>query len=323
MSYITQNLLRKRAEHNEGCLSTLEEVSLHQQELLKIDKLEEFCRAIKILLLQNNIIPRIENIGKLKQLEYLNLALNNISLIENVEGCESLKKLDLTCNFIDVDDIEQSSRNLALAPLIETLYMTGNPCLDWEPCKELIIALVPQLKVLDGTVITPTSRIQAFQKLDKLLADLDIEIARVQLERAKKRKELEDNPPPPRADGDDYEEYTKENRKNMYLEIAQERVDDDKRKNPKKYEPKKPPTTMYLKSGKVRQCNEGKYDFQLLEYDDPVYTLFKLKLSKFLDTSLIEVNVDPKFVSVRVKGKLTQLKLTEEVMTEGAIVQRS
>ena len=30
MVEITQDLLRKRAEHNEGMLSTLEEVSLHQ-----------------------------------------------------------------------------------------------------------------------------------------------------------------------------------------------------------------------------------------------------------------------------------------------------
>ena len=32
----------------------------------------------------------MENLNKLKELEYLNLALNNISKIENIEGCESL-----------------------------------------------------------------------------------------------------------------------------------------------------------------------------------------------------------------------------------------
>lgn len=29
----------------------------------------------------------MENLNKLKELEYLNLALNNISKIENIEGC--------------------------------------------------------------------------------------------------------------------------------------------------------------------------------------------------------------------------------------------
>lgn len=83
---------------------------------------------MKIVFLQSNVISRIgnlhsytvvnhvnivylrfitffnfliqENLWKLKKLEYLNLALNNIECIENLEGCESLQKLDLTLNFI-------------------------------------------------------------------------------------------------------------------------------------------------------------------------------------------------------------------------------
>ncbi len=65
---ITKELLRKRAEHNEGMLSTLEEVSLHQQDLVRIENLDVFCRHLKILYLQNNLIPRMENLQKLKEL---------------------------------------------------------------------------------------------------------------------------------------------------------------------------------------------------------------------------------------------------------------
>ena len=36
----------------------------------------------------------LPGLNKLKELEYLNLALNNISKIEGIEGCESLKKWD-------------------------------------------------------------------------------------------------------------------------------------------------------------------------------------------------------------------------------------
>lgn len=32
----------------------------------------------------------MENLQKLKELEYLNLALNNIKIIEGIEQCESL-----------------------------------------------------------------------------------------------------------------------------------------------------------------------------------------------------------------------------------------
>lgn len=127
MPRITEELLRKRAEHNEGQLTNLEEVTLHQFEIEKIENLDKLCRHLKILLLQNNIIEKIENVSKLKELEYLNLALNNISVIENLEGCESLKKLDLTANFIDVEDYEKSMKNLQIVPSLRELYMTGNP----------------------------------------------------------------------------------------------------------------------------------------------------------------------------------------------------
>jgi protein TilB len=91
MGRITEELLRKRAEHNEGVLSTMEEVSLHQQDIEKIENLEKYCRHLKILFLQNNIIEKIENLEKLKELEYVNLAVNSINLIEGLEHCENLK----------------------------------------------------------------------------------------------------------------------------------------------------------------------------------------------------------------------------------------
>ena len=91
MVRINVELVRRRSEHNEGELSTLEEISLHQFDIEKIENLDKYCRKLKILYLQNNVIPRMENLSRLKDLEYLNLALNNVTKIENIEGCESLK----------------------------------------------------------------------------------------------------------------------------------------------------------------------------------------------------------------------------------------
>jgi protein TilB len=91
MVQITVELLRRRSEHNEGELSTLEEISLHQFDIEKIENLDKYCRNLKILYLQNNVIPRMENLNRLKSLEYLNLALNNVQRIEGIERCESLK----------------------------------------------------------------------------------------------------------------------------------------------------------------------------------------------------------------------------------------
>jgi protein TilB len=98
------------------------------------------CRGLKILYLQNNIIPRMENLHHLKDLQYLNLALNNISKIEGLgsvvmiilhqivvrrdgqgltarchRSCEFLNKLDLTVNFIDFDTLEESIRHLQVS----------------------------------------------------------------------------------------------------------------------------------------------------------------------------------------------------------------
>jgi protein TilB len=56
---VTVDLVRKRSEHNEGEISTLEEISLHQQNIDKIEGLEKWCRDLKILLLQSNLIPKI------------------------------------------------------------------------------------------------------------------------------------------------------------------------------------------------------------------------------------------------------------------------
>jgi protein TilB len=128
MVRITEDLLRKRAEHNEGMLTNLEEVALHQQEIERIENLDVLCRHLQILLLQNNIIGKLENLSKLKELNYVNLALNNITIIENLEHCESLKKLDLTCNFIELSSFLESLINLKKVATIRELYLMGNPC---------------------------------------------------------------------------------------------------------------------------------------------------------------------------------------------------
>ena len=86
MPVITIELLRKRSEHNEGLVSSLEEISLHQEELEGINELlGSLCKHLKILYLQNNIINKIENLSHLKDLQYLNLALNNITKIEGLQ----------------------------------------------------------------------------------------------------------------------------------------------------------------------------------------------------------------------------------------------
>ena len=62
----TECTATQRAEHNEGRLATLEEVSLHQQGIERIELLGHACRSLKILYLQSNVIGRLENLHRLK-----------------------------------------------------------------------------------------------------------------------------------------------------------------------------------------------------------------------------------------------------------------
>ncbi|CAE7691980.1 lrrc6 [Symbiodinium pilosum] len=315
MPRLTEELIRKRAEHNEGVLSDLEEIALHQQEIEGIESLEACCRHLKILLLQNNIIPKMEGLNKLKELEYLNLALNNISKIEGVDGCESLKKLDLTVNFVTAEDLEESIYNLKANMMLEDLYLTGNPCADWSGCRAYVVAHLPQLKQLDAKLIVPRERIKARQQLPRLQQELE---GLAEEARHKRLREL----------GQPVDEgaYTKESRNEMYLELAEQKA--EKERNERRRmgaEPKEPRVVpgVYNARGEIRQCNEGKYNFDLDDWTHPDKIVFELGVPKYLDTSALDVDVNPSYVRVVVKDKVTQLKFSAEVRPDACKVQRS
>ena len=174
MPVITRDLLRKRSEHNEGIISTMEEVTLHQEEIEAINEvLGMTCRKLKILYLQNNIIRKMENLNHLKELEYVNLALNNITKIEGLQNCEFLKKLDMTVNFVDLDELKSSLEHLQPRDRLRDFYLMGNPAeANWAGFKTYVIAKLPQLTNLDGTDITRSMLIKAQQELPRLEKEL-------------------------------------------------------------------------------------------------------------------------------------------------------
>lgn len=102
----------------------------------------------------------MENLHHMKELEYLNLALNNIDKIQGLDRCEFLNKLDMTVNFVDFDMLEDSITCLAKRPHLKELYMMGNPSqMDWEEGFEhYVIHRIPQLNSLDGKDITKSMR---------------------------------------------------------------------------------------------------------------------------------------------------------------------
>ena len=68
MAPITLDMIRRRAEHNEGMVGNLEEIALHQQEIEKIEALGQICRHLKIIYMQNNLVSKLQNLHRLKEL---------------------------------------------------------------------------------------------------------------------------------------------------------------------------------------------------------------------------------------------------------------
>jgi protein TilB len=326
MVRLTRALIRKKAEHHEGILPDLEEISLHQLEIERIEAVGDICRKIKILYLQNNIISKIENLAHCKDLEYLNLALNNIERIEGLRTCEFLNKLDLTVNFIDLDTFEESVAELRHNRMLREIYLMGNPCADWDGCREFVASVLPSLESLDGKAITRTERIVAQQKLPMLLR-----VLRTKAQETRNRKAAEKGLP------FDDQEYSSASRREMYLEMAEEKKekeDREKEMQPRQRDKVKEHADSVAAARAreqeqirerqgVRQCNEGRYQFRLHDDDGDGNVVVEVEVPKFIDTSLIDVDVQPRHVSVVIKNKTLRLRFEEEVRPDAGTAERS
>jgi protein TilB len=307
MVTINAKLLKKRSEHHDGLLIDLEEISLHQQGIEKIEYIGLVCKNLRILLLQNNLIAKIENLNKLKDLEYLNLALNKISYIDGLSGCESLRKLDLTVNFIDFDSFTTSLENLRDNYNLEDLYLAGNPVsLDWDTSKyrTFVIGILPQLKQLDGELITMSERIQAQQSLKELKLEV------------KTLASIRNQNPCPHA-------YSPEARREMYCDINPSSKEEEVA-SPK--ESRHEPTPLLNSKGEIRQCNEGGYEYHFSETVNEtgrVLLVFEIGIPKYMDTSLVMVDLNPTYVRCVIKGRVTQVVFDEEIEISSSCICRS
>ncbi|KAK9845226.1 hypothetical protein WJX81_000521 [Elliptochloris bilobata] len=298
MVRITKDLIRRRAEHNEGMLATLEEVSLHQQGIERIEMLGHVCRALKILYLQSNA------------LEYLNVAINNITRVENLQRCEALAKLDLTVNFVGLAGL-LSVASLAANPALRELHLTGNPCTDWPGYRAFVVASLPQLARLDGEEVLPSERILAARALPGLRARLDAELRAAGVDPRDAERVADDS-----LDADDAEipetgvegadgkmrrPWCAATRLLEHRE-AERRARDDAAAaaaaaaaRPGASPPRPPPRTEFppLEDGvPMMQKNEGKWEFELREGEGAL--VLDVAIGRHLATELVSADVQPR-----------------------------
>ena len=140
MARITRDLLRRRAEHNDGIVRTLREVSLHRQNLEAIDAcVQRDCRELRILLLHDNQIGKLgESLScvALKIFGFFWDVLFSVRAVTDPRGCDRwrlasvceenlsrLKRLTyLNASLNNITAIE----NLDGCESLEKLDLTGN-----------------------------------------------------------------------------------------------------------------------------------------------------------------------------------------------------
>ncbi|KAL7674785.1 hypothetical protein ACOME3_001060 [Neoechinorhynchus agilis] len=296
-------MVRKRAEHNDCVLHTLEEISLHHLGI------ERWCPDLKILLLQGNVIRRIENMSRLKHLQYLNLALNCIQTIENLEECEALEKLDLTLNFIA--DLKSVSKLRANENLRE-LHLIGNPCCDYDQYRMYVIkVLSPKLNVLDGVRINAYERRAAMMFNEQTFSSIGtiIEVEDSQIDRFLRILHTEG----PSAKLPHCPAARIASQKFKELNSIQEPICVPVETQSK---------VKYMKpDGTPRCCNEAKSKFRFI--DETGYYILKLFVPRYLSSDLVSCVAHPNYVRVTVKGKVFQITLLEEIHADKTTFSRN
>lgn len=331
---LTEDLIRRKAEHNDGMLSSLEEIALHQLDIDRIEVLNN-CRFLKIVYLQSNLISRLENLNRLKRLEYLNVALNNIQKIENLDRCESLSKLDLTCNFIDLDELHTVG-HLKNNSALRELFLVGNPATHhWERgWRDYVIGTLPQLEELDGVKISRSERIKALQRLPQLEAELTVLAAlarerkaateRREAARQQRRERGEDLA---NGDGEVTDEWTPATRvRDARAARSKQEEVEAKRKGSRPGqsicgEPARRERRYLRDDGTLIQMNSAKWPFSV--EDNGTDVTVDVALPKFLDSAQIDADVQPLHVRVRVKAHALQLLLPAEVLVDASKAERS
>ena len=80
-------------------------------------------------------------------------------------------------------------------------------------------------------------------------------------------------------------------------------------------------TDYHKEDGTVMQKNEGGWHFQFKE--EPNDIILDVATGKYLDTSLIDVDVHPKYIIITIKGKVLRLNLPDEVTPDSTKALRS
>lgn len=204
---------------------------------------------------------------------------------------------------------------------LKDLYLTGNPCTDYNGYRQYVIAKLPQLKTLDSKEITISDRIKAQQKI----AELERTIRKQQLkyqtfrEAQKERISRVDTSNIP---NEEFWQMTSENSPETRTEICSRQKKNERNSTDTCEDKPKKPISLFHKSGRPLNINQAKLKF-LFKDDDPKQYVLEVEIYKYMDSNLIDVDLQPIYVKVNIKNKIFQFVFPEEIVVDKSIAQRS
>ena len=127
---------------------------------------------------------------------------------------------------------------------------------------------------------------------------------------------------------------TPEVREEIHRELAAQKKEKEDRENANKprqrdYEKEQKEAVEAVRAkeeeekGEIKQKNEGGWDFTWDEDSRPGYLILDIPLPRHLDSSPIDVDVHPSYVSIIIKSKTLRLRLLCEVKAEQSKCQRA
>lgn len=146
--FLLCDCVHKNDTHADKTWTQLENVNLSDNKLVAIDSSIRLAPNLKTLVLDQNLIRKIENLSSLPYLQtlslcenqigtcvdlhlelggnlmHLNLSQNNLTSLKGFHKLFTLVKLDVSCNAIEtIDEVD----HVASLPCLEELILTGNP----------------------------------------------------------------------------------------------------------------------------------------------------------------------------------------------------
>ncbi|XP_062518388.1 dynein axonemal assembly factor 11-like isoform X2 [Corticium candelabrum] len=263
-------------------------------------------------------------------------------------GCESLQKLDLTVNFVgELTSVDSLNSNEHL----REIYLTGNPCSDFDGYRQYVVATLPHLKWLDGKEIEKSERILAMQEYDSVRESI-LRQQRKYLKKREAEKEEFKKVAESECDIDDSDNkedvergsttqqgniadeteddrfwqektaYTPESRLETHQQLSHKRKEAEAPKQSLWQIPKREIRLM-SEDGRVLNINQGKWDFILNEDDSGQNIVLDVSIQRYLDTSLVDCDVQPGYIKCIIKGKVLQIVLPDAVNPDQSTAKRS